>query len=167
MPSARSVAFRRDALEAAGGYPEWLPIGEDMWVNHRWRERAVDMRLAPGAVAGWHPRPTLDGVWRQYFRYARGDGQAAMYPERHAIRFATYAGLGLALASRRTWPKLLVLAGAFVYAAPQVRRARARLTTGRERMAAVGAVPAAVAFIDVAKMAGYLSGLAGRLRRRR
>ena len=47
MPSARSVAFRRTAIESAGGYPEWLDIGEDMWVNHRWR------RLGrPGNVTG-------------------------------------------------------------------------------------------------------------------
>jgi glycosyltransferase involved in cell wall biosynthesis len=167
MPSARSVAFRRDALEAIGGYPEWLPIGEDMWVNHRWRERDLDMRFAPDAVAGWHPRPSLGATWRQYLRYARGDAQAGMYPERHAIRFATYAGLAVALTSRRTWPKLLVVAGALVYAGPQIRRARARARSPRERAAAVAAVPAVVAFIDVAKMAGYLAGLADRLRAQR
>ena len=56
MPSARSVAFRREAIDAIGGYPEWLAIGEDMWVNHRWRERGFAIRLAgedemPGRVA--------------------------------------------------------------------------------------------------------------------
>ena len=51
MPSARSVAFRREVLDAVGGYPEWLAIGEDMWVNHRWRELGLDMRFAPDAVA--------------------------------------------------------------------------------------------------------------------
>ena len=30
--------------------PEWLAIGEDMWVNHRWRELGLDMRFAPDAV---------------------------------------------------------------------------------------------------------------------
>jgi glycosyltransferase involved in cell wall biosynthesis len=167
MPSGRSVACRREAIEATGGWPEWLPIGEDMWVDHRWRERGLDMRFAPEAVAGWHPRATLGAVWRQYVRYARGDARAGMYPERHAIRFATYAGLAVALASRRTWPRLLVLAGAAVYAGPQVRRARARLGTPGERTAAIGAVPAAVAFIDAAKMVGYLAGLVDRVRRQR
>jgi hypothetical protein len=166
MPSARSVAFRRDALEAVGGYPEWLPIGEDMWVNHRWRERGLDMRFAPDAVAAWRPRPTLDAVWRQYLRYARGDGQAGMYPERHAIRALTYAGLAAALASRRTWPKLLVATGGLAYAGPQIRRVRARLRSPVARAAAVVAVPAAIAFIDVAKMIGYGAGLADRARSR-
>ena len=71
MPSARSVAFRRDALDAVGGYPEWLAIGEDMWVNHRWRERPFDLRFAPEAVAGWHPRASLGAIWTQYVRSTR------------------------------------------------------------------------------------------------
>jgi len=57
MPSARSVAFRRGAIEAVGGYPEWLDIGEDMWVNHRWRELGLDLRFAPEAIVHWRLRP--------------------------------------------------------------------------------------------------------------
>ena len=101
MPSARSVAFRRGSIEAAGGYPEWLAIGEDMWVNHRWRELGLDMRFAPDAIVRWRLRPTLTATWSQYFRYARGDAHAGMYPERHALRFGVYAGLAIALGSRQ------------------------------------------------------------------
>ena len=55
-------------------------------------------------------------TWTQYFRYARGDAQAGMHPERHALRFGAYAGLAVAVASRRRWPKLLAAAGAVAYA---------------------------------------------------
>src|SRR3954453_7745991 len=123
MPSARSVAFRREAIDAIGGYPEWLPIGEDMWVNHRWRERGFAMRMAPDAVASWHPRGSLGAIWNQYVRYARGDGQAGMFPERHALRFAVYGALAVALASRRTWPKLVAVGGAIAYSLTPVARA--------------------------------------------
>jgi glycosyltransferase involved in cell wall biosynthesis len=163
MPSARSVAFRREAIDAVGGYPEWLPIGEDMWVNHRWRERGFAMRMAPDAVASWHPRGSLGDIWAQYVRYARGDGQAGMYPERHALRFAVYGGLLVALASRRTWPKLLAAGGAVGYARTPVARAHARLTDPRDRAIATVVVPALLAFTDVAKMRGYVLGLADRL----
>jgi glycosyltransferase involved in cell wall biosynthesis len=163
MPSARSVAFRREAIDAVGGYPEWLAIGEDMWVNHRWRERALDLRMAPGAVAHWHPRGSLRAIWTQYLRYARGDGQAGMYPDRHALRFAVYAGLLVALASRRTWPRVLIAGGAIAYARTPVARARSRLTSARDRTLAVIAVPALLAFTDLAKMCGYALGLADRL----
>ena len=111
MPSARSVAFRRGAIESAGGYPEWLDIGEDMWVNHRWRELRLDMRFVPDAVVRWRLRPTMRATWAQYFRYARGDAQAGMYPERHALRFGVYAGLAVAVGSRRRWPKALAAVG--------------------------------------------------------
>ena len=163
MPSARSVAFRREAIDAIGGYPEWLAIGEDMWVNHRWRERGFAMRMAPDAVASWHPRGSLAAIWNQYVRYARGDGQAGMFPERHALRFAVYGGLLAALASRRTWPKLLAVGGAVAYARTPIARAHARLTDPRDRAVATVAVPALLAFTDVAKMWGYALGLADRL----
>jgi Glycosyl transferase family 2 len=162
MPSARSVAFRRDAIEAVGGWPEWLPIGEDMWVDIRWRERGLDMRFAPEAVARWRLRPSLTATWIQYFRYARGDAHAGMHPERHAVRAGVYAGLGVALGSGRRWPKLLAAAGAVAYARTPVRRAWRRLDRPAERAAALVVVPALMAWIDSAKLAGYAIGLADR-----
>jgi hypothetical protein len=163
-PSARSVAFRRGSIDAVGGYPEWLAIGEDMWVDQRWRELGLDMRFAPDAVVRWRLRGDLATTWRQYFRYARGDAQAGMHPERHALRFGTYAGLWLAMGSSRTWPKVLAGAGAVAHARTPVHRGRARARDDRERALATVAVPALMAFTDVAKMAGYLAGLSQRLR---
>lgn len=165
MPSGRSVAFRRDAIEGAGMYPEWLDIGEDMWVNHRWRQLGLDMRFVPDAIVRWRLRPTLAATWTQYFRYARGDAQAGMYPERHAVRFGAYAGLAAAVSSRRRWPKLFVAAGAVAYARTPVRRAWRRLPDPRERAIATAAVPALMGWIDTAKIAGYAAGLIDRARR--
>jgi glycosyltransferase involved in cell wall biosynthesis len=165
MPSARSVAFRRDSIEAAGGYPEWLAIGEDMWVNHRWRELGLDMRFAPQAVVRWRLRPTLRGTWAQYFRYARGDAHAGMFPERHALRFAVYGGAVAALASRRRWPRALATAGAVAYAREPVHRVWRRMQGTRKRVAAAIVVPALMGWIDTAKMAGYTVGLVDRGRR--
>jgi glycosyltransferase involved in cell wall biosynthesis len=162
MPSGRSVAFRRGSIEAAGGYPEWLPIGEDMWVDRRWRELGVDMRFAPDAVARWRLRPTLRATWTQYFRYARGDAQAGMFPERHALRFAVYGGATAALGSRKRWPKAVAAVGAWAYARGPVRRAWRRMPDTRERAAAVLVVPALMGWIDTAKMAGYAVGLVDR-----
>ncbi|HTG47896.1 MAG TPA: glycosyltransferase [Actinomycetota bacterium] len=161
-PSARSVAFRRDALESVGGYPEWLPIGEDMWVDLRWRERGMDMRLAPEAVARWRPRATLAATWTQYARYARGDARAGMHPERHALRFGVYGALVAALASRRAWPKVLAAAGAVAYTREPVRRSWARLDRPGDRALATVVVPLLLGWTDAAKMAGYATGLLDR-----
>jgi hypothetical protein len=167
MPSSRSVAFRRQAIEAAGGYPEWLDIGEDMYVSRRWRELGLDLRFAPGAIVRWRLRETLGETWRQYFRYARGDAIAAMYPQRHAIRFAVYGGAAYALGSRGVLRKLAALAGATAYASGPLRRAFAAFDDPLDRARAAVAVPALMAFVDVAKMAGYVAGIPRRTERPR
>ena len=165
MPSARSVAYRRDAIEMAGGYPEWLAIGEDMWVNHRWRERGLDLRFAPDAVVHWRLRSGVRDTWMQYFRYARGDAQAGMYPERHALRYGVYAGAALAARSKRTLPELVALAGAAAYARTPIRRAWRRFDDPGQRARATVVVPALMVWIDTAKMAGYAAGLIDRAAR--
>ena len=168
LPSARSVAFRREAFEAGGGYPEWLDIGEDMYLNHRWVEAGMRIDRAPDAVAYWRVRPTLVQTWRQYSRYAEGDARAGMYGRRHAIRFLTYGAAAAVVATGRK-PLLAVAAvvGA-AYAARPVARAWRRLSNDPgKRAAAVMAVPAMMAFIDAAKMAGYVRGRLGKGRDRR
>lgn len=165
MPSSRSVAFRRSAIEAAGGYPEWLDVGEDMYVDHRWRALGLDMRLARGAVARWRLRPDLPSTFRQYFRYAWGDAVAGMHPERHAIRFAAYGGLLSAWGCRRRWPRAITVVAGLAYARTPLARALRRLRSPRERAVALVAVPALLAFVDLAKMAGYLAGLRAARRR--
>ncbi|MEX1046784.1 MAG: glycosyltransferase [Actinomycetota bacterium] len=157
MPSSRSVAYRREAYEAAGGYPEWLEVGEDMWIDHRFRELGMKMTLVSDAIAQWRVRPTLGETWRQYFGYAKGDAIAGMYPERHALRFAVYSGAFLF--RRRKLGKALLAAGGAAYALKPVKRALKRLDDPAEKAAACVVVPALMAFTDFAKMAGYLSGL--------
>lgn len=162
LPSARSVAFRRRAIEAAGGYPEWLDIGEDMYVNLRWRELGLDLRLAPDAIVRWRLRRGLAEIWRQYFRYARGDAIAGMHAPRHALRFATYGALVAALAAGRRWPRAIALACGAAYAVRPIARGVRGASTTRERAASIAGVPAMMAYLDVAKMAGYVAGVARR-----
>jgi hypothetical protein len=162
MPSSRSVAFRRAAIESAGGYPEWLDIGEDMFLDHRWRELGLDMRFAPEAIVRWRLRPTLRDTWVQYFRYARGDAIAGLHPDRHTVRFAAYGGAMLAFGSRGRLRRLATLGGAAWYAAPALRRAWSAFEDPGRRAAALAAVPGLIALTDVAKMAGYLAGTARR-----
>lgn len=161
MPSSRSVAFRRDAYDATGGYPEWLPVGEDMYLDHRFREMGCSMRLAPDAIARWRVRPTLAQTWRQYYGYARGDALAGMYPERHALRFGVYGAA--AIIARWKIGRVLTALGGIAYAFRPVKRAFGLLPNDPVKKAgAVVAVPALMFFTDLAKMAGYVSGLLNR-----
>ncbi len=162
LPSARSVAFRRDAFETAGGYPEWLSIGEDMLLNHRWRALGLRMQLAENAVVYRRPRSNLRAYFQQFFGYAEGDALGGMHARRHALRFAAYGGAILAILSKGRAAKVMAGMAGLAYAARPIRRAFRLLPHDRDRVAAVFAVPALMGLTDVAKMSGYLTG---RLRR--
>lgn len=159
LPSSRSIAFTREAFDAVGGYPEWLRIGEDMFFNHRLREWGAKIETAPEAIAYWRVGDSVADTWRRYAGYAEGDAVASMYPRRHAIRFATYLSLGAVLASRRRLPMALAAVAGAAYVSKPVGRAWNRLVSPRHRAAALVGVPLATAFIDAAKMWGYLRGL--------
>jgi glycosyltransferase involved in cell wall biosynthesis len=163
MPSSRSVAFRRDAYHEAGGYPEWLDRGEDMYFDIRLRESGARMDLAADAVAFWRVRPGLAAHWKQYADYARYDAIGDMYSRRHALRFAVYGGATLLLRLRRRRLMALAAVAGAAYAWTPIRRARRRLPQAERRRALV-AVPAFMAFTDLAKMAGYARGLFERRR---
>lgn len=168
LPSARSTAYRRGAWEAAGGYPEWLAFGEDMYFNHTWKRLGIDYIVKKEAVVDWRMRPGLAPFFRQYYHYAWGDGRSGMYPKRHLIRYAVYAwGVGgAALLGRKWWFWAVTLPGGAAYAGRSWLRIPA-FFTGRpapEKAAAVPAVPALLFYMDLAKMVGYPAGIAGRLR---
>ncbi|MFQ5409275.1 MAG: glycosyltransferase, partial [Anaerolineales bacterium] len=98
LPSSRSVAFRKSAWEAVGGYPEWLDYSEDVVFDLEMRARFGDFALVPEAGAHFRPRQNLIAFVRQYFNYAGGDGRAGLFPRIHFIRYFTYlvaAPLGL------------------------------------------------------------------------
>lgn len=158
MPSSRSIAFRRAAWDAAGRYPEWLEVGEDMYFNHRLLEAGCRIVHATDAVVGWRVRPTVRETVRQYARYAEGDARARMYAKRHAARFAAY-GVAAVAAATRSGPLLaMTILGAGAYTARPVMRAVRRLRSPETKAAAIIGVPAMTGLIDGAKMIGYVSG---------
>ena len=169
MPSARSIAYRREVWAQAGGYPEWLEIGEDMYFNHAWRQAGVEYRVVPEAVVYWRQRSVFKGVMKQYFRYAEGDGIAGMYPERHLIRFATYGWLlaGPRLVKVIPGYRLLTLGAGTIYLERRWRRIPVFMRSWpvSARFAVIPAMPGMLAAIDAAKMAGYVSGRWRRFRK--
>ncbi|MSP11910.1 MAG: glycosyltransferase [Chloroflexi bacterium] len=165
LPSSRSVAFRRSFWQSTGGYPEWLDYCEDLVFDMRLRQIGARFVFAPRAIAYFRPRQYLRQFMRQYYRYARGDGKANLFPMRHLIRYATYllAGpllfwLGLRLKYRWIWGALA--AGVVAMMAKPYRRlwpylAKLPLT---EQVKAIGWVPVIRIAGDLAKMAGYPAG---------
>jgi len=168
LPSARSVAYRREVWEAVGGYPEWLAYGEDMFFNHAWRRMGIRYRVEREAVVEWRLRPDLASLFRQYFRYAWGDGRSGMYGRRHALRYAVYAWVlpGAAFLGRHRLYRLATPCAAAAYAGRRWLRVP-EFFAGRptaEKLAALPGVPLMLFLVDLAKMAGYPAGVAARLR---
>jgi len=171
LPSSRSVAFRREAWEEAGGYPEWLDFCEDLVFDFALRRAGRKFRFAPEAVAYFRPRGSLGAFGRQYYHYARGDGKADLWRKRHAVRFLTYlVGIplvvALAVVLHPLW-WLLLLLGAAAYLWTPYRRLRPLLRdlSVRDKIKAVLWVPIIRIWGDVAKMVGYPVGLLWRMRR--
>jgi glycosyltransferase involved in cell wall biosynthesis len=170
LPSSRSVAFRRAAWEAVGGYPEWLDYCEDLVFDLRLRELYGPFAFAPEARVHFRPRSSLRAFFKQYYRYARGDGKADLWRKRHAIRYLTYLVAGpllVALALLHSpWWWLALAAGLAAYTAQPYRRLWPALKHYGllARLQAVLLVPVIRVVGDVAKMIGYPVGLFWRLR---
>jgi len=172
LPSSRSVAYTKEGWRAAGGYPEWLDYCEDLIFDFRLREVAGPFAWAPEAVAHFRPRSSLRSFFRQYYRYARGDGKADLWRKRHLVRYATY-GLavpllvGLSILHSPWWLGLLLL-GLLAYCRRPVQRLQRQWHRygWRQRLLALALIPVIRATGDIAKMLGYPAGLSWRLRNR-
>lgn len=182
LPSSRSIAFRKSAWEAVGGYPEWLDYCEDLIFDLRLKTIAAPQVFEPKAVVYFRPRSSLNAFYKQYYLYARGDGKADLWRKRHAIRYATYlvalpflllmglTGKGVT----RPLAGILLGIGAFVYLRQPYRRLRHVLSeaarvgtvrvTLRSNLEAVALIPIIRVVGDVAKMIGYPVGWWWRLK---
>lgn len=170
LPSSRSVAFTKTAWTAAGGYPEWLDYCEDLIFDFRLREVAGPFAWAPEAIVHFRPRSSLRAFFKQYYRYARGDGKADLWRKRHFVRYATYlialpGLLALTVLHSPAW-LLALFAGVLAYCRTPYRRLRSHLArlTPIERVKTVLLIPLIRAVGDIAKMLGYPAGWIWRLR---
>jgi glycosyltransferase involved in cell wall biosynthesis len=171
LPSSRSVAFRKSAWRAAGGYPEWLDYCEDLIFDLNLQSRGFTFRFRPEAVVHFRPRQNLKAFFTQYYRYARGDGKAGLWTKRHLIRYTVYIGtfalVGHALYHRQKWLLALPLAGAGWYVRTPYMRLfnqwKDKVLYLPRRAEVLAMVPVIRLTGDVAKMLGYPVGLWWRL----
>ncbi len=175
LPSSRSIAFRKSAAEAIGGYPEWLDYCEDLVFDLRLKTRCGEFAFQPDALAYFRPRQSLAAFYKQYFLYARGDGKADLWRRRHLIRYLTYLVLvpvicllGLLL-DPGLWILYLICAAVYLYQSyrrlPTIMRrfGRASPTTW---IYCILMIPLVRVVGDVAKMLGYPQGWRWRRRHR-
>ena len=164
LPSSRSVAFTRGLWERAGGYPEAFEGNEDSLFDLAVERLHPRKAFVPDAVVRWRPAASIPGVYRQYRKYAVGDGQAGIFlttGTRYGAYYAVYSG-GIVLALLGiVWPLawwvLLILGAAYVLV-----RARKILRAGLLRF-----LPYATLLIlawDLSLMVGYAKGRLDRVR---
>lgn len=169
LPSSRSILFRRSAWASVGGYPEWLDYCEDLVFDLNMKARGLEFAFEPRAEVTWSARAGVRAYLKQYYRYARGDGKAGLWPKRHAIRYAAYAGglVGVQVALRRPVIFLPLASGFFLYMRKFLVRSWHRADQHPSRadaLRAMALVPGIVVLGDAAKLFGYPVGLVHRWR---
>jgi len=169
MPSSRNLGFNKTAWARAGGYPEDMDYGEDMKFNFNLKENGYKILFNPNAVVFWRMRENLSLVFKQFFRYAKGDARGKMYLHRHLIRFSSVIDFFIVAAVSIIFSPwfLLILLPVFTF---YVFRPFSRLdatfchikkNTDRffVKAAAVFLAPMFLVYIDIAKMSGFIYGL--------
>ncbi len=172
LPSSRSVAFPKTAWEAVGGYPEWLDYCEDLIFDFRLRAQGYPFVFVPNAIVYFRPRSNLRAFFKQYYRYARGDGKADLWRKRHAVRYATYlialpVLLWLCLHHSLLWSIPLAVGAVIMFWTPY-RRLWPAIKQYHiiNKMKAGCLVPIIRVTGDIAKMLGYPVGVYWRWRHR-
>ena len=159
--------YRREVLDAAGGFDETLQRNEDYALNWRLREDGRTVWLDPRLEVVYRPRENLGALARQYF--ANGWWKRIMLA-RHprSLRWRQIAAPALALAlagSAGLAAAGMVRAGAVLPAAYlSVLVAGSALAGLRRRTAAAALLPPVLATMHLAWAAGFWCATVSRCR---
>jgi glycosyltransferase involved in cell wall biosynthesis len=156
LPSGRSIAFKKCAWQAVGGFPEHLEFAEDTQFGQSLRDSGFHFAIARDAIVTWRPRRSYAQVYNQYFSYAVGDAQAKLSTGsyiRHHIRYAIWVFL---LLSVFVWP-FMGLAWITVFAPYWLFWAVLGWHESRT-LPALWIVPMAKLTMDMAKFVGWWTG---------
>ncbi|MCB9849900.1 MAG: glycosyltransferase [Phycisphaerales bacterium] len=170
-PSARSLAFRRDAWSRAGGFPDWLMTAEDTLFACKLRQNRETFAYAEFAVVRWRPRQTIGGVWRQFRNYARGEAHIGRGEDtvRYWKRRYIIGGLAALLCAVGGWlvSPIAIGAGAAALAASLVAPIHRRATAVVRRTSRWFDYPRALVLHHVVALAGIRGFAMGRRDRER
>ena len=164
LPSSRSAAFKKEIWQNAGGYPEWIPLCEDVVFDFKIFKLGINTEYVREPLVFWRPRATLKKYFKQLFGYTRSDGHGKLWFRRQIIRYTSYfVGLVLLyLTFTKSWVFILVLLlGMLDY----MRRFWLRWLVFSEKLSSAHKIlgfiilPAIVAFGDVAKLCGWPVGV--------
>ncbi|HYE60328.1 MAG TPA: glycosyltransferase [Candidatus Kapabacteria bacterium] len=158
LPSSRTVAFRKELWEKVGGYPEWLPICEDIVFDLTIQQHGVTPVFLREPLVFWRPRATVGAYLRQLFGYTRSDGHAKLFLHRQLIRYTVY-GVSILFALYGQW--IILGVGVLIYMWKFWRRWWMFTKAKSLFFRTIGFlyVPLLVALGDGAKMLGWIVGV--------
>lgn len=80
IPSSRGIAFRKEAWERAGGYPEWLTrTGEDTLFAIDLRKHSRRWAYCPNTTVFWNFPNDKKSIHTISYNYGKGDGENGLY----------------------------------------------------------------------------------------
>lgn len=165
LPSGRSVAMTKAAWEKVGGYPEWTVLSEDTIFDLALREAGCRFAFVPEAVACWRPQGSMGRVWRQFYRYAKSDGERGLWFGHYGKAYLWCLVALTSLAGAVTaWPELWWPAWLAPWAVYDLRYS-ARARRRGAGLAASELAPFVNLLVDAAHAVGYTAGRLRRLRR--
>ncbi|OGY22865.1 MAG: hypothetical protein A2172_02905 [Candidatus Woykebacteria bacterium RBG_13_40_15] len=157
LPSARSIAFRREVWEKAGGYPEYTRYNEDTPFDIAVKKSSYKFVFAPKAVVYWRPRSNLIEFFKQYHNYAIGDGLDLISWQAYLKKFSIYIfGLGLFILS--FWFKYLFVIfflGLILFFLKRDLRVAGKIP----KIETIILAPILTVTYDLAEFSGYLKGI--------
>ncbi|MEI8361150.1 MAG: glycosyltransferase [bacterium] len=170
LPSSRSVAFRKKVWEAVGGYPEWLPICEDVIFDLKIKKAGYIIDYIREVLVFWRPRPSFKSYFLQLFRYTRGDGHGKLWFKRQLIRYGVYSVLAvIVILSFYNFDYLILAILAMPFYMKKFWLRYFEYTKNKSlyfRVSGVLLMPFIIAFGDLAKMSGWPIGVSQRLTKR-
>ncbi len=151
--------FRRDALDAVGGFDETLIRNQDYELNYRLRQAGGDVYFDPSLRVTYRPRSTLSGLWRQYYEYGRWK-RVVMRQHPGSVRWRQFVapvfvvGLGLSGIAATAGHRKLAAIVPGAYVAATVTTTVAELLKRRDRATLL--LPAVFPTMHIAWGTGFL-----------
>lgn len=124
-PSSRSIAFRKTAWRAVGGYPEDLVFAEDTQFDRSLRDAGCTFVFEPTAVVYWNHSTSFRDFARRQWMYAYWGSIAGITGGRWFVLLRVVSALlllTLAAVTSALWPLALVAAGVGGIVALDLRR---------------------------------------------
>ncbi len=99
LPSSRSVAFQKEALDEVGGHPEWLTrTGDDTYLDLELKRLGGKWAFVPQAQVKWLAPEKLSAYLDKMYQWASGDGESGVHA-RYYWRYVQQLGNWLVFSS--------------------------------------------------------------------